>query len=61
MFCTSQIDLTFVQSLMGIRDVDKSGVTEDIFSEVLIINCTIIIISLLLTLCLTTGNSTGFI
>ena len=31
---TIQIDLTFVQSLRGIRDIDKSGVTEDIFSEV---------------------------
>ena len=29
-----KIDLTFTQSLMGIRDIDKSGVTEDTFSEV---------------------------
>ena len=29
-----QIDLTFVQALVGIRDVDKSGVTKDMFSEV---------------------------
>lgn len=59
MFCTFQIDLTFVQSLMGIRDVDKSGVTEDIFSEVLITDRTLV--CLLLTLCSTTGNSIGFI
>ena len=32
--CIFQIDFTFTQALIGIRDVDKSGVTEDIFSEV---------------------------
>lgn len=51
-----QIDFTFIQSLMGIRDVDKNGVTEDAFSEVHKLNDI-----LYKLVCFTTGDSIGLI
>ena len=34
--CSLQIDVVFTQTLYGIRDVDKGGISETDFSEVLI-------------------------
>ena len=33
-FCCFQIDLLFTRALIGIRDIDKGGVTEENFAEV---------------------------